>query len=136
MVSPTGLPTEYNPSVSHRELQKKLRDCATFTDEFTDGVTDIHYRRNHRRITHIPKRMHVWHVSVCTYTDVLYRRKHRRIYALPEAHACLTRVRLHEYRRIEKFGGIFEIFLVRNSINFRWNYRWNLMPPTTINVRR
>ena len=98
---------------------------------------------------HIPKRTHVWHVSICTNTDgfadVKYRWNHRRIVAHPEAHACLTRVRLHEYRRlcrrqiptespmayacltrvrlheyrrifqricrrIEKFGGIFELF--------------------------
>jgi len=38
MVSPTSLPTEYNPSVSHKELQKKLRDCATFTDRIADGL--------------------------------------------------------------------------------------------------
>jgi len=57
--SPTELPTDYNPSVSHRELQNKLQDCATFTDGFTDGVTDVHYRRNHRWITRIPKRTHV-----------------------------------------------------------------------------
>jgi glycosidase len=30
--------------------------------------------------------------------------------ALPTDHTCLTRVRLHHYRRIEKFGGIFEHF--------------------------
>jgi len=80
MVSPTGTPTEYNPSVFHRELKKKLRDCATFTDglkpvgisqrvaknlrdcaTITDGITD--------GLTHIPKRTHVRHVSVCTNTD-------------------------------------------------------------------
>ena len=33
-------------------------------------------------------------------TDGQYRRNHRRIVAHPEAHACLTRVRLHEYRRL------------------------------------
>jgi hypothetical protein len=64
---PTDLPTAYNPSVFHRELQKQLRDCATITDVYTDGFTDIEYR---------------W------------------IYAYPEAHTCLTRVRLHQYRRI------------------------------------
>jgi hypothetical protein len=37
-VSPTGIPTDYNPSVFHRELQKNLRDCAPFTDRFTDGI--------------------------------------------------------------------------------------------------
>ena len=40
----------------------------------TDGITD--------GLSHIPKRTHVWHVSVCTNTDgfadVKYRRNHRR----------------------------------------------------------
>jgi hypothetical protein len=31
-------------------------------------------------------------------------------YAHLEAHACQTRVRRHTYQRIEKFGGIFELF--------------------------
>jgi hypothetical protein len=84
MCTPTALPTSY-----------------------TDGITN--------EFTHISKRTHVWHVSVCTHTDGFtddqHRRYHRWIYAHPEAHACLTRVRLHEYRRIEKSGGIFELFL-------------------------
>ena len=32
-------------------------------------------------------------------TDVYYRQNHWRIYAHHEAHTCLTRVRLHKYRR-------------------------------------
>jgi hypothetical protein len=94
--SPTGIPTDYNPSVFYRELQNNLWDCATFTDGFptafptanTDGITD--------GLSHILKRTHVWHVSVWVNTDGQY----RRIVAHPEAHACLTRVRLHEYRRL------------------------------------
>jgi hypothetical protein len=43
--------------------------------------TDVYYRRTHRRNTHNPKRTHVRHVSV-----------------------------VQTYRRIEKSGGIFEIF--------------------------
>jgi len=141
--SPTDLPTDYNPSVFHRELQKNYRivphsptgllmELPTYN---IDGITD--------GFTYITKRTHVWHVSVCTNTDgvtnVQYQWNHRRLYAHPEAHACVTRVRLHEYqrsfRRIEKFGGIFKLLLVRISINFRRNYRRNLMPPTTINFR-
>jgi len=161
--SPTGIPTDYNPSVFYRELQNNLWDCATFTDGFSDGQ----YRRNHRRIV-----------------------------AHPEAHACMTRVRLGEYRRpittesptdcrtsrsarmsdtcssariptalpTSNTDGItdgicmsdtcpsaripmdfptdrkvlrdFWTFLVRISINCRRNYRQNLIPPTTINFRR
>jgi len=62
-----GIPTDYNPSIFHRELQNNLRDCATFTDGFSDGQ---------------------------------YQRYHRRIVAHPEEHACMTRVRLREYRRL------------------------------------
>ena len=65
----TDLPTEYNPSVFHRELQKHQRDCATTTDGFTDDFTDVYYQRHHRRIMHIPKRTHVRRVSVGTSTD-------------------------------------------------------------------
>jgi hypothetical protein len=65
-----------------QRVAKKLRDCATITDGYTDSFPDVKYQRHHR-----------W------------------IYAHPEAHACQTRVRLHKYRRIEKSGGIFERFL-------------------------
>jgi hypothetical protein len=134
--SPTDLPTNYNPLEFHRELQNNYRivpqsptGLLTYN---TDGITD--------GFKHMTKHTHVWHVYVCTntdgVTDVQYRWNHRRLYAYPEAHACMTRVRLHEYRRIENFGEIFEPFLVRISINFRRYYRRNLMPPTTINVCR
>jgi hypothetical protein len=64
--------------------------------------------------------------------------------ALPTDHACLTRVRLHEYRRQlptelpteQKSLAGFLIFLVRISINFRQNYRRKLIAPTAINFRR
>ena len=57
--SPTGIPTDYNPSVFYRELQNNLWDCATFTDGFptafptdnTNGITD--------GLSHIPKSTHV-----------------------------------------------------------------------------
>ena len=35
---PTYIPTDYNPSVFHRELQNKLQDFATFIDGYTDGI--------------------------------------------------------------------------------------------------
>jgi len=128
----TDLPTEYNPSVFHRELQKNYG----IVPQSPTGIPTAVPTSNTDGFTHIPKRTHVWHASICTNTDGFFdvqcRRNHRRIYAHPEAHACLTRVRLHEYRRIEKFGGIFECFLVHVSINFRRN----LMPPTTIKFCR
>ena len=78
-------------------IHRRLSDG--FYDANTDGITDglsarmsetcpcAHYRRNYRR--QIPT-------------------------ALPTAHAWLTRVRLHAYRRNgrrnEKFSGIFELF--------------------------
>ena len=139
-LSPTDLPTDKNPSVFHRELQKNYGNVpqsptgtpTALSTYNTDGIT--------AGFTHIPKRIHVWHVSVCTntddFTDVQYQRNHRRIYAHPEVHTCLTRVRLHKCRLLEKSGGIFELFLVRISINFRRYYRRNLMPPTIINFRR
>jgi len=100
-----AIPTEYNPSVFHRELQKiygilphspmdfrrlyrrliltesptgcrmHVWHVSVCTD--TDGIADVTYRRTHWRLTH------VWHVSVCTITDgifdVKYRRHHRRL---------------------------------------------------------
>ena len=66
--SPTDLPTDYNPSVFHRELQKNYGIVphsptslpTAFPTSNTDGITD--------GFTHIPKRTHVWHVSVCKNT--------------------------------------------------------------------
>jgi hypothetical protein len=126
---------EYNPSVFHRELQKNLRDFATFTDGFlmafstsipmespmdcrthvwhvsvcmnTDGIADVYYRR----ITH------VWHVSVCTITD-----------GMSDGGTGVPTDR--------KVWQDFWTFFVRISINFRQNYQRNLIPPTAINFRR
>jgi hypothetical protein len=61
-------------------------------------------------------------------------------YPHPEAHACQTRVRRAdvptEFPTDRKVWRDFRNFLVRISINCRRNYRRNLIPPTTINVRR
>jgi len=61
---------------------------------------------------HILKRTHIEGV-----VGHIYRRNYRR----------------HIYRRIEKSGGIFEIFWCEYQFITDRNYRWNLMPPTTIN---
>jgi hypothetical protein len=80
--SPMDLPTEKNPSVFHRELQKNYGIVP-------QSPTDLHTSRSARMsdtcpfaqiltallmfntdgFTHILKRTHVWHVSVCTNTD-------------------------------------------------------------------
>jgi hypothetical protein len=146
----TVSPTDYNPSVFNKELQNNYVLChnhrricwRTITRRyFTEsckkitGLCHIHRRVYRRKIptdyAHPEVHACLTRVRLHKYRR-LYRRNHRWLYALPEAHACVTHVCLHEYRRIEKFGGIFELFLVRISINFRRN----LMPPTTINVRR
>ena len=105
---------------THRRLYRRNITRRYFT-ESCKQITGLCH--NHRRYTDGS-------------TDFKYRRNHRQIYAYPEAHACLTRVRLHKYRRIEKSSGIFELFLVHISINFRRYYRRNLMPLTTINFHR
>jgi hypothetical protein len=136
-VSPMGIPTEYNPSVFHRELKKiygivplsptdnnpsvfqeelqsNLRDCATITD----GFTDVKYRWNHRRIYTHPEE----HACLTRFRLHKYRRLYRR--QIPtespmDLHTSrstriLTHVRMHKYRRIfcriEKSGGIFKLF--------------------------
>ena len=90
-LSPTELQTEYNPSVSHRELQNNYgivphsptglpTELPTYnTDRITDGLRTSRSARTSDTCpsAHIP-------------TD----------YAHPEAHARLTRVRLHTYRRL------------------------------------
>ena len=128
---------DYNPSVFHRELKKiygivPLSPTDHTRQYFTESCKKIYgivpqsptgtptdfLTDNTDGCTHIPKPTHVRHVSVCTntdgLTDIKYRRNHRWMYAHLEAHACQTRVRLHEYRqicwRIEKSGGIFELF--------------------------
>jgi len=114
----------------HRRVYRRTITRRYFTEscKTITGLCHNHQRIYRRKIT---RRY---------FTDVPYRRNHRRIYAHPEAHACLTRVRLHKYRqsfrRIEKSGEIFKLFLVCISINFQRYYRRNLMPPTTINFRR
>jgi len=158
-LSPTDSPTDSNPSVFHKELKKIYRimplSPTNLSTDKNPSVFHIELQKNYGIVpqsptstptalptyntdwfTHIPKRTHVWYVSVCTNTDDFTDVQYRQIYAHPEAHACLTRVRLHKYRRIEKSGGTFELFSVHISINFRRYYRRNLMPPTTINFHR
>ena len=95
--SPTDLPTEYNPSVFHRELQKNYG----IVPHSPTGLP-----------TELPTESPTAHACL-TRVRLHYYLRHFRCKiptASPAAHACLTRVRLHDFRRIEKFGGIFEPF--------------------------
>jgi hypothetical protein len=119
----------------HRRVYRRTITLRYFTEtcKKITGLCHNHRRQiTHRYLTESFKKI----TGLCHN----HWRVYWRIYAHPKAHACLTRVRLHKYwrsfRRIEKCGGIFELFLVRISINFWRYYRRNLMPPTTINLRR
>jgi len=46
-----GFTDRQEPVGTSQRVAKKLQDCATITDSFTDDITD--------RMTHIAKRMHV-----------------------------------------------------------------------------
>jgi len=125
----TGLCHNHRRQITHRYLTESFKKIT--------GLCHNHRRVYRRKITCR------YFIKSCTKITGLchnHWRVYRRIYAHPKAHACLTRVRLHKYWwsfwRIEKCGGIFELFLVRISINFWRYYRRNLMPPTTINLRR
>jgi len=86
------------------ESCKKITGFCHIHRRLSDGVSDA----NTDGITDGIVRTHVWHVSVCTITDditdVTYRRP---------AHVWhVSRLHHHRrhFRRIEKFGGIFELF--------------------------
>jgi len=101
-LSPTDLPTNKNPLVFHRELQKNygivppssMGTATALSTSDTDEIsTDVRTSQSARMsdtcpsahiptalpmtntdgitngFTHISKRTHVWHVSVCTNTD-------------------------------------------------------------------
>ena len=128
---PMDLLTEYNPSVFHKELQKNYgivphspTSLPTKLPTYnTDGITD--------GLTHITKRMHVWHVSVCTNTDGI---TDGFTHIPKRTHVWHVSVCTNTDRSKSLAG--FSNFFLRISINFRRNYRRNLMPPTTINFRR
>jgi len=136
-VSPTGTATDYNPSVFHKELKKNY---GSVPQSPTASPTDY----NRRYFTESWKNI----MGVCHNHWRNPRRCYRCIlltdspteYPYPEAHACQTRVRRVEvptdFLTDRKVWRDFWNFLVRLSINCRRDYRRNLMPPTTINVRR
>jgi len=104
----------------HRRIADGVSDSNT--DGITDGLSHacltrvrLHEYRLHFRRP-IPTALPTDHACLPCVRLHEYRRHCRRNIptGLPTDHACLTRVRLHEYRRngrrIEKFGGIFELF--------------------------
>jgi len=79
---------------TYRRLYRRTITRQYFTESCKKIIGLCH---NHRRYTD-------------GVTDVQYRRNDQRIHAHLEAQACLTHVHLHKYRRIEKSGGIFKLF--------------------------
>ena len=89
-----------------------------FTESWEKIIELCH---NHRRFVHILKRTHIEGVVG------------RHVYRWIVRHVYRWNYRQHIYRRIEKSGGIFEIFWCEYQFITDRNYRWNLMPPTIIN---
>jgi hypothetical protein len=153
------IPTEYKPSVFHRELQKNYGILPHSPTDFRR-----HNRRNHRRIVAC---MSDTCPSACiltvlptSITDVLTDGS-RMSDTCPSAplptkfltshtdgitdgsrmsDTCPSAPLLTEFSTEvptdRKFWRDFQTFLVRISINFWRNYRRNLIPPTAINFRR
>jgi len=135
----------------HRRVHRRTITRRYFTESWKTftGVCHNHRRRHRRIITRwyfteswkIFTRLchnHRWnHLRCCRH---ILPTKSLTDYPHPEAHACQTRVRAAQvptnFRTDRKVWRNFRTFLVRISINFRQYYRWNLMPPTTINVYR
>ena len=133
-------PTDCHPSVFHRELRENYRivpqsPTAILTDwhpqyfiESWEKITKLchTHQRIPWRFAYISKRMHVRgvvsrHVYRWICHHIYWRNYHRHIYRQIS-------------RRIEKSGGIFEIFWCEYKFITDGNYRRNLMPPTIINV--
>ena len=147
-VSPTGTPTDYNPSVFHRELKNIygimplsptdhtrwyfIESCKKIygivpqspTCTPTDFPTD-----NTDRFTHIPKPTHVRHVSAAQIPMDWPTSNTNGFTHIPKRIAA----RIPTDQKVWRY---FWTFLVGISINFRRYYWRNLMPPTTINFRR
>ena len=93
MVSPTGLLTDYNPSVFNKELQNNYVLCHNYRRICRRTITRPYFTESCKKITRL------CHIHRRVYRQ-LYQRKIPTDYAHPEAHTCLTRVRLHKYRRL------------------------------------
>jgi hypothetical protein len=127
----------------HRRVHRRTITRRYFTKNWKKitGVCHIH-RRSHRQpitrwyFTESSKKI----MGVCHNHQRTRRRFYRRIlptkYRHPEAHVCQTRVCRADVPTDWKVWRDFKNFLVRISINYRRNYQWNLIPLTTINVRR
>jgi hypothetical protein len=115
---------------------RKLKNCATITDGFTDGLApvDISQRVERKlwncatitdglRTSRSTRMLEAW--SVGTFTDGLFVTFTNGITVGTFTH--------RNYQRIEKSGRIFEIFWCEYKFITDENYRWKLMPPTIIN---
>jgi hypothetical protein len=88
----------------HRRVHRRTGTCRYFTESWKTFTELCH---NHRRFTHIPKRMYVRGVVG------------RHVYRWICLHVYRRNYRRHMYRRIEKSGGVFEICFVWISIHYR-----------------
>ena len=143
-----------------QRFEKHLRDCATFTNGVTDGYGPSVFHRELKNIygivplssTASPMDHTRWYFtkSCKTFTGLCHnhQRVHRRLdrrtiptdlrtsWSARMSDTCLSAQIPTEFPTDRKVWRDFWTFLVRISINFRQYYRRNLMPPTTINVRR
>jgi hypothetical protein len=132
----------YRRTITRRYFTKSCKKFTGFCHihrRLSDGIANVNYRRNHRRIDAHPEahacltrvRLHEYRrlcrckiptesptANACLTRVCLHDYRRKILTESPTANACLTRVRLHDYRRnfrrlcrrIENFGGIFELF--------------------------
>ena len=124
-VSPMATPTAYNPSVFHRELKKIYgivpQSPTAIPTDFNPSVFHRELKNIYRIVPQSPTESPTASSMYITnrFTDGLRTSRSARML---EAQLLTDR----------KVWRDFRIFFVRISIN----YQRNLMPPTTINVRR
>jgi len=120
-VSPMATPTAYNPLVFHKELKKIYgivpQSPMAIPMDFNPSVF-------HRELKKI-----YWIVPQSPTASPMYITDRFTDGLRTSWSACMSEAQLLTDRKVWRD---FWIFLVRISIN----YRRNLMPPTTINVRR
>jgi hypothetical protein len=120
-VSPTGIPTEYNPSVFHRELQKNYRIVLLSPTAFPTGYcSSVFHRELQNNYGSVPQS------PTDVPTDL------RTSWSARMSDTCSSATIPTDFPTDQKLWWDFQTFLVRISIN----YRRKLMPPTTINFYR
>jgi hypothetical protein len=122
-------PTGYNPLVFHRELKTIY---GIVPQSPTESPTRYNPSVFHRELKNIYRIMPQSPTALPTYITNRVTDRLRTSRSTCMSDACpLAQVSMDR-----KVWRDFRTFLVRISINFQQNYRRNLMPPTTINVRR